>query len=243
MKIKQYINFTKNTFHVILNLFRYNFKIIFAGNFWYFLLAAMIIFLLITAISLFDPTANPSEATGYWLLLVPGILLIFYPTAFGIQHDVDTRMIEILFGIPNYRYKVWLVRLFLIFIVIFAILTALAGLFSLILIETPILTMAFQVMFPILFMGSLAFMFSTLVRNGTGTAVVMIIIGLVFWIARVPLGASEWNIFLNPFAMPEDINEIIWAEVTFNNRIYLIIGTIISILYGLFNLQQREKFV
>ena len=243
MKNNKYIKFLTNTFHVIGNLFKYNFKIIFAGNFWYFLLAAMIIFLLISMISLFDTTSNPTEATGYWLLLVPGILLIFYPTAFGIQNDVDTRMIEILFGIPNYRYKVWLVRLFLIFIVIFAIIYALAILFSLILIETPVLTMAIQVMFPIVFMGSLAFMFSTLVRNGTGTAVVMIIIGLVFWIARVPLSTSEWNIFLNPFVIPEDVNELIWIETTFNNRVYLVIGTLIAILYGLYNLQKREKFV
>lgn len=47
-------------------------------------------------------------ATGYSMLLVPSILLIFYPTCFGIQNDQDAKTLEIIFGIPNYRYKIWL---------------------------------------------------------------------------------------------------------------------------------------
>ncbi len=40
--------------------------------------------------------------------------------------------------------------------------------------------MTVQVMFPVLFLGMMAFMLSTVVRNGNGTAVVMIIFGLIF---------------------------------------------------------------
>ena len=174
---------------------------------------------------------------------MPGILLVFYPTTFGIQNDVDTRMIEILFGIPNYRYKVWFIRLILIFAVTFVIILVLANVFSLVLIRVSVLRMVLQLMFPILFMGSLAFMFSTIVRNGNGTAVVMVITGMVFWIARGQIGNSEWNLFLNPYAIPSDMNEAVWAETTFNNRLYLFIGTVIAVLYGLLNLQKREKFV
>ena len=152
-------------------------------------------------------------------------------------------IIEILFGIPNYRYKVWFIRLILIFAVTFVIILVLANVFSLVLIRVSVLRMTLQLMFPILFMGSLAFMVSTIVRNGNGTAVVIIITGLVFWIGREQIGNSEWNLFLNPYAIPSDINEAIWAETTFNNRLYLLIGTVIAVLYGLLNLQKREKFV
>ena len=233
----------KNISQNIKSIFRYNLKIIFANKFIYFLLAAMGIFLLVTIINLLDSDSNPSDGMVYYLLLVPGILIIFYPTTFGIQNDVDTRMIEILFGIPNYRYKVWLVRIALIYVVVFSILLTLSLLSSVALVTVPIFQMVFQLMFPIFFLGCLAFMVSTLIRNGNGTAVVIIIIGMAFWILSEPLATSRWNLFLNPFSVPSDVNEAVWMETTFNNRMYLVIGTIITILFGLLNLQKREKFV
>jgi len=232
----------KNTLDIGVKLFRYNIKIIFANKFIYFLLAAVIFFLLVTVINLFS-NDSPTESTVYYLLLFPGILLIFYPSAFGIQNDVDTRMIEIIFGIPNYRYKVWLVRIILIYIIVYINLLVLSFLCGLALVQVPVFEMVFQLMFPIFFLGSLAFMFSTLIRNGNGTAVVMVIIGLAFWIASGILGNSKWDIFLNPFQIPSDINEAIWAGIALDNRIFLFVGTIIWILYGLLNLQKREKFI
>lgn len=233
----------KNILKIVAGLTRYNLKIIFANKFIYFLLAAVIIFLFVTTINLLDSDANPTEGTVYYLLLVPGILLVFYPTVFGIQNDVDTRMIEILFGIPNYRYKVWLVRMALIYIVVFSILMILNLISSAALVSIPIFNMVYQLMFPIFFLGSLAFMTSTLVRNGNGTAVIMIIIGMAFWIASEPLAASKWNLFLNPFSVPSNVNEAVWMDTTLNNRIYLLVGTIITLLGGLLFLQKREKFV
>jgi len=233
----------KNISNIITKIFRYNLKIIFANKFIYFLLAAMGIFLLVTIINLLDSDSNPTEGTIYYLLLVPGLLIIFYPTTFGIQNDVDTRMIEILFGIPNYRYKVWLIRIAIIYVVVFTILLLLSLLSSAALVAVPIFQMVFQLMFPIFFLGCFAFMVSTLIRNGNGTAVVIIIIGMAFWILSEPLTASRWNLFLNPFSVPSNVNEAVWMETTFNNRLYLVVGTGISILFGLLNLQKREKFV
>ena len=80
-------------------------------------------------------------------------------------------MIEILFGIPNYRYKVWLFRLILIFMVVITILFFLSLLSSFALTTIPIFEMIYHLMFPIIFLGSSAFMVSTIIRNGSGTAV------------------------------------------------------------------------
>ncbi len=232
----------KNAFSLIKDLVRYNLKIIFANKFIYFLLAAVIFFLLVTILNLANSDSNPTEGLVFYWLLVPGILLVFYPTVFGIQNDVDTRMIEILFGIPNYRYKVWLIRMALIYFVVFAILIILSFLSSIALVTVPVLSMVFQLMFPIFFLGCAAFMVSTLVHNGNGTAVVMVIIGLFFWIATGFL-PHKYNLFLNPFSIPSDVNEVVWADTTLNNRIYIFVATIISVLIGLIMLQKREKFV
>lgn len=231
------------SFELLISVIRLNLKIIFANKFVYFLLAAIIFFLFFTILQFLDPDATPSESTIYNILLMPGLLLIFYPTVFGIQNDLDSRMIEILFGIPNYRYKVWLVRLILIFLLVFIILFFLALISSLTLASITVLTLVVQLIFPIFFIGGLAFMFSTIVRNGNGTAVVLVIIGMFFWIASEPLSASKWNLFLNPFEVPTNMNEMVWADITLKNRLYLVVGLILAVLIGLFNMQKREKFI
>jgi hypothetical protein len=98
-------------------------------------------------------------------------------------------------------------------------------------------------MFPIYFLGSLAFLFSTIIKNGNGTAVVMVIIGVLLLILSGILERTLWNIFLNPFSIPNRLNEMVWQEITLKNRIFLSVGTVLFVLYGLFNLQKREKFI
>ncbi len=231
----------KNSLDLAVRMSRYNLKIVFANKFVYFLLAAFVFFLGITAIIFFSSDSDPDASDVYNLLLFPGILLVFYPTAFGIQNDVDSRMIEILFGIPNYRYKVWLLRLALIWLIVIVFLAVLALLSSAALVPVPIARMIYHLMFPIFFLGCLSFMFSTLIRSGNGTAVVMVAIGMAFWISSGVIAQSRWNLFLNPFG--ESTNQVVWASTILKNRIYLAVGSILALLYGLMNLQKREKFI
>ncbi len=233
----------RNMFYSARKIASYNLKIVFANKFVYFLLAAILFFLAAGAISFFSSDNNPGIHDVYDILLFPGILLIFYPTAFGIQNDVDSRMIEILFGIPDYRYKVWLSRMALIWLIEFVLLVALTVLSSAVFVSVPIIEMVYQLMFPIFFLGALSFMFSTIVRNGNGTAVVMVVIGMVFWIAGEALEKSKWNLFLNPFRVPDQMTEAAWAGIVYQNRILLAVGSVIAILWGLYNLQKREKFI
>lgn len=227
------------------SLVRYNIKIIFTGKFIYFVMAAVSIFLLVTVLNLMDAEARPSEATVFTLLLVPGILITFYPIAFGIQNDIDNRMIEILFGIPDYRYKVWLLRLLLIFLGSFFILFILSLLSFFALTAIPVIEMVFQLAFPLLFFGCLTFMISTCIRNGAGTSVVMVIIGIVFWIGKQGFleDHRKLDIFLNPFSQPDNVNQVVWSDIVLTNRTYLFAGIILTLLFGLLNLQKREKFL
>ncbi len=232
----------RTTLVVTTRMIRYNLKIIFANRFIWFLLSAFAFFVFFAIQSVLERNTI-DDGSIYDLLIFPGILLIFYPSAFGIQNDDDSRMLEILFGIPNYRYKVWLVRLIMIYILIFLILVLFAGAASVLLYSVNITEMAYQLMYPIVFLGSMAFMFSTIVRNGNGTAVVMVLIGVALLILADTLSRTQWNVFLNPFELPNNMNQVIWQGIVFKNRIFLGIGMIVFILYGLYNLQKREKFV
>lgn len=232
----------KNTLVNSIRMVRYNLKIIFANRFIWFLIAAFAFFMFFAIQTVLNGEAL-TEGTVYGLLIFPGILLIFYPSVFGIQNDDDSRMLEILFGIPNYRYKVWLVRLLMIYVLIFIIIMLFTALASILLYNVNILEMSYELMYPIVFMGSLAFMFSTIIKNGNGTAVVMVLIGVALIILQDAVERTQWNVFLNPFEIPNNFNEVIWEGLILKNRIFLGVGIVVFILYGLFNLQKREKFI
>ena len=220
----------------------YNLRIIFANRFIWFLAGSVMFYLGLSVIYVFDQdVSNMSDLYG--IFLFSGVLLVFYPTAFGIQNDQDARTIEILFGIPNYRYKVWLVRIVLIFVIAFLIMLFFTFLSSVLIVKFRFVNMTAQVMVPVLFLGVLAFMLSTLIRNGNATAVLMIIIGIIFMILSNALRKSQWNIFLNPFKLPWDVNETTWAIIAIKNRIILIVSSIVFVLAALYNLQKREKFM
>jgi hypothetical protein len=231
-----------NRIILILNIIRYNLKIIFSGRFVYFLLAAWLFFLAIDGIMLFSD-ADPDVTDIYDLLIFPGILIMFYPVAYNIQHDKDSRMLEIVFGVPDYRYKVYLLR-FLITMLLLTALMFLMALFSWFsVVRIPILPMVLQLMAPLFFLACLTFLLTTLVRSGNGAAVVMVVIGLLFFILSEPLAKSKWNLFLNPYNIPVDMNVTVWLNVVHQNRLILLIGSVIALLWGMANLQHRERFV
>jgi hypothetical protein len=220
----------------------YNLRIIFANRFIWFLAGSVLFYMGLSVIYVFSNNVSRMDDL-YGVFLFSGLLLVFYPSAFGIQNDQDARTIEILFGIPNYRYKVWLVRIVLIFVIAFLVMLVFTLLSSVLIVKFRFVNMAAQVMIPVLFLGLMAFMLSTVVRNGNGTAVLMIIFGLFFMILSDVLRKSQWNVFLNPYDLPYDVNETTWAIITLKNRIILITGSIIFLLAALFNLQKREKFM
>jgi len=234
----------KHFFALLPKVAKYNLKIIFAGKFIWFLLAALTFFCLF----MFQAAWNRNEINEgliYELLIFPCVLLIFYPTVFGIQNDEDARILEILFGIPDYKYKVWGIRLIMIYLATFFILLLFSYLAVILLYPVNPFEMSIQLMFPILFYGNLAFMFSTITRSGNGTAVIMIILSiLILFSSNIDLiRRSFWNILINPFSVPQNFLPIIWESLLIKSRIFLLIGSIIFMMIGLLNLQKREKFI
>ena len=183
-----------NIFNLVYKMIVYNLRIIFANKFIWFLAGSVLFYLGLSVIYVFSNDVSRMSDL-YGIFLFSGLLLVFYPSAFGIQNDQDARTIEILFGIPNYRYKVWLVRIVLIFVIAFLIMLVFTFLSSVLIVKFRFVNMTAQVMVPVLFLGVMAFMLSTVVRNGNGTAVIMIIFGLFFMILSDALRKSQWNVF------------------------------------------------
>ena len=222
----------------------YNMRIIFAGKFIWFLLLglALFFFLMFTAAS--KGTAL-SHSMVYSQLIIPGLLLVFYPACFGIQNDADNRILELLFSIPNYIYKVWLFRLFMIYVEIFLILVVYAFLARILLYPVSPFLMAAQLMIPVMLFGNMAFMYSTLIRNGNAAAVLSVLtVILALILSDMPLVQNKvWDVTINPYEEPENINAAIWSVILLKNRIAMIVAGIVFLMSGLLGLQNRGKFL
>jgi hypothetical protein len=225
-----------------VRLSRYNLKIIFGGRFVWFLTAALAIFFLFMLQAAWDPTELSGNVV-YGIMLFPSLLLVFYPAVFGIQNDADARMLEIIFGIPDYRYRVWGVRLLMIYMAVFVIIVIFAWTAVVMLCPFEPFAVAAQMMFPVLFFGNMAFLFSTITRSGNGAAVMVIVVCLLFLFFSDILSGTMWNPYLNPFDMPDSMHPLIWEETVMKNRIFLLVAAAVFFLAGMLNLQNREKFI
>ena len=221
---------------------RYNLKIIFGNRFIYFFLAAIALMLFIIGINLFQGEMV-REAGVYSTMLLGGAMLIFYPAAFGVQNDKDGRTMEIIFGIPDYRFRVWFMRLILVYAISMLFLFFVAILLRYVFVDFQIIGMLVQVFIPLAFLGFLTFMLSTVLRSGNATAAVVIILSILLLIFSENIQDSMWNVFFNPYSNNTEMSEMARKSVTTKNRIFLISGALVFLLSGLANLQKREKLL
>ena len=226
----------------IKKLVQYNIKIIFGNKFLYFMLAALGFFVITVIANLFGDD-EITEASAYSMLILPCVLLVFYPMCFGLQNDQDAKIVEIIFGIPNYSYKVWLLRLVIAYLICFIVTFLLAVLTNWLIVSVPPLKLALQTMVPALFIGTLSFFLFFAIKNGNGTSVVIIIIALVLFFMKGALETSQWNIYLNPYDVPLDKNPEIFLNTVFHNRLNMLIASALFIIFGLNNTRDREKFI
>ena len=219
-------------------------RIIFSGKFIWFLLVGLVLFFFLMYTAAARGTSL-SDGMVYSQLIIPGLLLVFYPSCFGIQNDADHRILELLFGIPNYMYKVWLFRLFMIYVEVYLILVVYAFLARILLYPVSPFLMAAQLMIPVMLFGNMAFLYSTLIRNGNAAAVLSVLTVIVALVlSNVEMVENKmWDVTINPYEEPENINAAIWGLILLKNRLMMVIAGIIFLMSGLLGLQNRGKFL
>lgn len=147
---------TSEKIALITTIIRYNLKIVFANRFVYFFIAAILFYLVVIGIMLFTD-ATPDTGDIFSTLMFPGILIIFYPVAYNIQGDKDARMLEIIFGVPDYRYKVYLVRFVVAVVLLMISLLVLAWFANFSVAYIPVFQVVYYLFFPLGFIACLTF--------------------------------------------------------------------------------------
>ena len=84
-----------NNYILIYKMIIFNLRIIFANKFIWFLAGSILFYLGLSVIYVFSNDVSKMEDL-YGIFLFSGVLLVFYPSVFGVQNDQDARTIEIL---------------------------------------------------------------------------------------------------------------------------------------------------
>ena len=165
-----------------------------------------------------------------WFLLV-GLVLFFF-----LMYTAAAR---------GTMYKVWLFRLVMIYVEVYLILVVYAFLARILLFPVEPFSMAGQLMLPVTLFGNLAFLYSTLIRNGNAAAVLSVLtVILAMILGNIPLVENKmWDVTINPYEEPENINAAIWSLTLLKNRIIMAVAAIIFLMSGLLGLQNRGKFL
>ena len=142
-------------------------------------------------------------------------------------------------------YKVWLFRLIMIYVEVYLILVAYAFLARILLYPVAPFSMAAKLMIPVMLFGNLAFLYSTLIRNGNAAAVLSVLtVILALVLGNIQLVENKvWDVTINPYEEPENINAAIWSVILLKNRIMMVVAGIIFLMSGLLGLQNRGKFL
>ncbi len=226
----------------IYKLASYNFKILFGGKYVIFVILALLLF----CYQIFNAAyygASLAENVVFENLIYPALLLVFYPATYGIQKDSEAKILEIFFCIPNYMYKVWLLRLLFVILACMIDVMLFSLLSQLLLCPVDILLMTYHIMFIVLLFGSLALFLSTIIKSGNGVAVVLIgLFGLLITIGE-SYGNTMWDVMLNPYNEVDSIHPTIWAKTISNSRIMLGTCSVGLILMSLNNLRRRERLL
>ena len=128
---------------------------------------------------------------------------------------------------------------------VYLILVVYAFLARILLFPVEPFSMAGQLMLPVTLFGNLAFLYSTLIRNGNAAAVLSVLTLIVAMIlGGLPLVENKmWDVTINPYEEPENINAAIWSLTLLKNRIIMAVGAIVFLMSGLLGLQNRGKFL
>ena len=103
----------KNNLINIYHTIRLNQKFIFSQRFIFFFGGVLIYFIIVCTVNYFKNSAERfgEEGVFIWLLCVPAIALIFYPSMALVTSETENRSIEMIFSTTGSRHKVWLARI------------------------------------------------------------------------------------------------------------------------------------
>lgn len=242
--LKNKISLKNRLINIYQNI-RLSEKFIFSQRFLFFFAGVLVYFIIFCVTNYFQSSAEriSEESIFIWLLTVPGIALVFYPSMSLITSETENRTIEMIFSTAGSRYKVWLTRIGVLYLFVVFIIFILCSLSFIFISDFPFFGYFFHSLFPPIFISSLIIMFSVIFRSSNAAGLLSFIVIFFLLIAYSPLSTTSFNLFLNPYFKPQNVDYGLWTSIVIYNRIGILLVSGFMLYYTLFRLNKREKYI
>ena len=152
------ISFKNKLINIYQNI-KLNQKFIFSQRFFFFFSGILVYFIIFCLVNYFKSSAERIGEGGIfiWLLSVPGIALVFYPSMSLVTSETENRTIEMIFSTADSRYKVWLTRIAVLYLFVAFIIFILCSLSFVFISDFPFMGYFFHSLFPAIFISKSKF--------------------------------------------------------------------------------------
>jgi hypothetical protein len=168
-----------------------------------------------------------------------GMMLLYY--------EIENRTMETTLSIAGGEPSVWLLKIGTALAFLAAPALVLAALAYLFLVPFPLVPVVAHALVPLLFYFALALMLSLLLRGEIASGMVAALVLAVNLLGGEGLKGSLLNPFLNYLDPPAGKDVFIdregWLAVVVQNRVAVVLASVLMIAYSLHRLRDRERLV
>jgi len=235
----------KENIKTLFSLIKLNTKVLFSNKFLYFLIGIFLYFGVVCTINYFTDPGDYIKGEHIYIavLLVPMIILTVFLSALIVPSEIESNTIESLFSVSGSIYKVWIIKIVVMYISLSLLLLILEILSYFMIADFPILKNFVMSLFPLYFIGGMTFFFASKYRSTGVAGIISGIVLLIFMFLAEPLEHSRFFLYLNPMITPRDINNYVWTRTVIENRIGMVIFGSFFYYLGLSRLKFKEKYI
>ncbi len=228
----------------IWRLCRLSIKIVFYRKIWFLCGGILAYYGILYALAVLRPGDGFSVEQALLVLVeVPGAVLAIYLTMDMVAGERDKNTLEILFSTSTSHYNIWIVRLMTVYVLLMVVLMTISSVAYFIFAEFPFVLGGFNAFIPAFLMVSLTFFFSVLCRSSNAAGMLAMGFLVLAFLTADSFQDTPYYLFMNPFEQPLGLDESIWAEQVFFNRIGVAAIGVLSVFFALRRMEQREKLL
>lgn len=234
-----------NVIKTMFSLFNLNVKLLFSNRFFYFILGIILYFGIVTFINYLTEPGDQIVGENVYIAIIvlPFLVLTVFLSSFILPSEMENNTIESLFSISGSIYKVWLIKIAVMYVALSLLILFLEILTYFMITDFKILNTYFQSLFPLYFTGGMTFYFAVRFRSNAVGAILSGIVLLMFLFLSEPLYQTKFYLYLNPMENPRNINGYVWSRTIIENRIGMVLFGSILYYLGLSKVKFREKFI
>lgn len=225
-------------------LYQLSFRLVFHRKLLFLGAGILTYYGILYALAVFRPGEGISAIQALHILVeAPGTVLSIYLTMDLVAGERDRNTLEVLFSTSSSHYKIWVVRMFSVYVVLAIVLMAISTLSYFLFAEFLFIEGALNAFLPAFLVANLTFFFSVSLRSGNAAGMLSLGFLILILLTSEALGNTPYFLFLNPFDPPLGVDDTLWGDRVLVNRLCVAALGSILLFLALRRMERRERLL